>query len=131
MMFDNNIVGQGPRYVEVTENRASTDESVRLLKELEREAEKKIIEAVRVENSIIDCVVHSHNDMFSGDSNFTAIASINGKKIVARFTHQEIFSMNLLDRKDKIFTGIRDALAKEIANKLLFDSLPNLFKKGG
>jgi len=46
----------------VTEKRAATDESVRLLKEMEDEARKKITETTTVHNTEFVCKLHKYHD---------------------------------------------------------------------
>ena len=53
------------RHVTVTEKRAPTDESVKLLREMEAKAEAEVVKAVSVSNSTFECVIHQQIDNLS------------------------------------------------------------------
>lgn len=57
-MFNTYLVSRQPSHhsVSVTEKRAPTDESVRLLKEMESAVREKVVESVRVERNGIKAV---------------------------------------------------------------------------
>jgi hypothetical protein len=114
-MFDSYQIG--PRsidaHVNVTEKRAPTDESVRLLKEMQREAEKRVLEVVRVDNNDFNCVLHKLDDHLNSMTRLVAIFSLNGKKLQA----EHCFDTLHFDREEVVI-GIRDAVAKEIANHI-------------
>ena len=96
----------------VHEHRAPTDESVRLLRELEQAAQNKILDSVRVTDSLFDGLLHYQHDYVNLKKLFACVIKVNGKKITARFDCDES-----LDREQIIF-GIRDAIAREIANQI-------------
>jgi hypothetical protein len=99
--------------VTVHEHRAPTDESVRLLAEMEKAARDKVVQAIRLENCPIDCVVHTSRDHMSGDSQFCAFIKINGQRIEVR----KSFSMTT-EPKDMV-DGLLQAVAERIAAVLL------------
>jgi hypothetical protein len=70
--------------VTVHEHRAPTDESVRLLREMEEAARDKVVQAIRLENSPIDCVVHVQDNHMTGDRDLCAFVRVNGKRIEIR-----------------------------------------------
>ena len=78
-MFDTYRLESSPSYssVYVTEKRAPTDESVRLLKEMEHAAAEKLLESVRVENCGIDAVMHRYEDYLTQQTKFLIIYKLN------------------------------------------------------
>lgn len=121
-MFDSYTVAQGPSYtnVSITEKKAPTDESVRLLKEMEKAAADKIINAVRVSSSKFECVIHTVKDVFSAQTRYVAVFELNEERMIAEYVAKPWGST-----PESIAIGLRDAVAKEIANSIAsaFDSL--------
>jgi hypothetical protein len=117
-MFDTTYINEGPSHsyskVEITEKRAPTDESVRLLKEMERAAADKIVESVRVADSGFECVIHTHVDHLMGITKLMAIFSLNGKRMTAQYDANP-----LNDTTETAAIGLCDAVAREIANQIL------------
>ncbi|WEM00084.1 MULTISPECIES: hypothetical protein [Delftia] len=97
----------------IKEFRAPTDESVRLLKEMEAEAEKKILGSVRIQNSQIDCVVHSRKNVLRLDIDFIVQLKINGKDIKVEHKVSEFTA------RDEVAHGLMDLVGKRIAAELL------------
>jgi hypothetical protein len=110
------------RHTTVTENRAPTDESVKILRDMEERAEKKVLNSVRVQNTPVDMVIHTMRDYFTGDNIYACIFKING--------HQKRVEYRAYCEKDKLSVaiGIRDAVAKEIANVICADALEEAFR---
>lgn len=72
--------------VHVTEKRAPTDESVRLLAEMEAAALARVKAAIRVTDTRFECVVHVVEDCMNDRKLLAAMFSLNGHKLEAR-TH--------------------------------------------
>lgn len=70
----------GPSEIEVTEKRAPTDESVRLLIEMERAAMNKIIASGKVEDNIINYKWYIMNDHASWEDYVRCVFTVNGKE---------------------------------------------------
>lgn len=127
-MFDRYIV-QPQRVtervtVEKHEHRAPTDESVRLLSEMEKAAKDKIIEAIDVSDNQFSAVVHIMQDMLSRRTLAECVFSMNGKKVTAKVSIPSSSSAKLgSDPKRELATAIRDEVAKEIASLLVFDAM--------
>jgi hypothetical protein len=64
----------------VREVRAPTDESVRLLREMEKAAHESVVNAVRVKDCPIDAVIHQQIDQVNCRNLFKVIYSVNGKR---------------------------------------------------
>ena len=107
----------------ITENRAPTDESVRILRDMEDRAEKKVLAAVRVENTPVDMVIHKRDDFLNSDREYACIFKINGKQMRADYR-----ARRETDRQT-VAIGIRDAVAKEIANLICAQAMQEAFNK--
>lgn len=101
--------------VDVTENRAPTDESVRLLKEMEAEARKKITESTTVHNTEFTCKLHKYHDAMNCSDNYAVIYTLNG---VQRRIDINVDIYEMLT-PDQVACFIRDEVAVDIANKML------------
>lgn len=119
-MFNRYHINGSPDHVSVsvTEKRAPTDESVRLLREMEKAAQDKVLQAVTLRNNIFECTVQFRRDDFMGDHQLDAIFRINGEKLIATYT------MLYGDTPEKAMIGLRDAVAEKVANQIskAFDS---------
>lgn len=107
--------------VNVTEKRAPTDESVRLLKEMEQAAQAKISQSVRVENSPIDCVIYRSTDMMNDEIKYAFRMKINGRDLdckVSIGTH-----LTREDAIDKVVRTVSESIAAEILHKPFTASL--------
>jgi len=115
-MFDTYRVQQGPSSVDVrvTEKRAPTDESVRLLKEMEDEARAKVIESVRVQNCGIEAVIHRYDDPLACETKFAIIYTLNGERRAVRHT-EDALNTSI----EKTIDALWKALADDIAGRLL------------
>ncbi len=101
-MFDRYEVrpGGGTHYHTITENRAPTDESVRLLKEMETAARDKVQASIRVENCPVDCVLNAWEDWQSaGDRHFAIKCRINNVSPSAGLNILLIGKRSLTDRQ--------------------------------
>lgn len=99
--------------VTVHEHRAPTDESVRLLREMEQAARDKVVRAIRLENSPIDCVVHAQDNAMTGDREFCVFVRVNGKRIEVRR------SFNLETTFEAVAEGLLTGVSERIAADLL------------
>src|SRR6185369_4164674 len=117
-MFDRvTVVAGRPRteYVtrEVHEHRAPTDDSVKLLREMEAKAREQVIQAVHVGDTTFECVCHMQKNHTDGSTTLMAIFSLNGKKMTAEFNEQEWRS-----DKFKMVEGLRAAVADKISREV-------------
>jgi hypothetical protein len=100
----------------IIEKRAPTDESVRLLAEMEQAAEAKLISSVNVSNTAFECVVHSIKDYLSDGTMLRAVFRLNGEQCTAEYRHN---NSDINSGIEEAATGLRDAVAKVIANKMI------------
>ena len=121
----NLVVVNGPartEYVarEVHEHRAPTDESVKLLREMEAKARDAVIQAVHVGDATFECVVHMRKNHIEASTTLLAIFSVNGKKLTADFTENDW-------RGDvgRLVEGLRSAMADKLSREILAPALRN------
>jgi hypothetical protein len=112
-MFDTFVVRPGDASHPHThhEHRAPTDQSVALLREMERAALDKVIQAVRVENCGVDAVLHHMRDIANDEDEFRIVYKINGERRVVQYQHDMM--------QDGLAEGLRDALARDVATVLM------------
>lgn len=111
--------------VNIQERRAATDESVRILREMEKEVQQKITDSIRVQNCEIDIVVHTGVDYLNSQSLMALIYCINGKKTRVDLT----FNSWEVQDKEKVLDRIISRLSESIACNLL-QGIRNLDLKG-
>lgn len=111
-MFDRTTIQQGrteyvpfEKTVNITEKRAPTDESVRLLNEFQEKARENIIKTVTIDSNIAKCVCIYYNDY----------------TVDYRFNFQLKF---ILNGKEHIISGSID---RNDMNKITRNCLPNEF----
>lgn len=117
-MFDRTYVSTNPTVhhanIKIEEKRAPTDDSVRLLKEMEEKATSQVIKAVTVGNTTFECVVHHLRDNLSYTNNFRAVFKLNGKSLSATVKVPQ-------DQEDvsKIYQELQEEMAKVITAEIL------------
>lgn len=99
----------------VHEHRAPTDESVRLLREMEASARKAVEKAVRVTNSPIDCVIHVQQDHLSDEVKWRCFYTLNHERRTVDYVHQPMLAEDPM----AAVHGLVNALAKDIAQRLV------------
>lgn len=114
------VIGE-TQYVtkEVHEHRAPTDASVALLREMERSAEAKVVEAVRVGNTSFECVVHRELDCMSDQVVFRAVFKLNGRQETAEHRCER----RKADDVGAAWRALRDEIAKVIATRMIEGAL--------
>lgn len=119
--------GNSSNTTTVHEHRAPTDESVRILKQLEDEARAKVQASVRTESCAVDCVVHYHYDEMNCQKKFTIFANIGGKAVIAR-TETQALSVTAIT-VEELHAKLVDALAERIAVEILAEPFARLAKQ--
>lgn len=119
-MFDNVYESYqvGPRSVgvSVVENRAPTDESVRLLKEMEAKAREQVVESMRLTNNTVEAVIHRYDDYMTTRTKFCIHYSINGNKREVR-CHVEEYKSTIQDKLDAIWTAVAEDMTAFMLSK--------------
>ena len=110
----------------VTENRAPTDESVRLLKEMEAEAKQKIVDSITVSNTEFECNIQSIIDSFNDETVYQISYRMNGKK-----GSLKVPIKNWQRPSDiEVMIMVRDELAKDIASNIIDQVLRSAQSRG-
>jgi hypothetical protein len=105
----------------VTEKRAPTDESVRLLKEMESEAKQKIVDSITVNNTEFECNIQSEIDGLNDKTTYCVTYRMNGKK-----NRLYVDIPNWKRPTDvEVMIKVRDELAKDIASNMIDGVLRN------
>lgn len=116
-MFDSHYHGGGSTHIDVrttvTEKRAPTDESVRLLKEMEKAAADKVQASVRVSDTNFDAVVHIGHDCMTGDKTVAVFFSLNSKKM------RVDCAIRMGESQEAAVNKIIDAVSQRIAFELI------------
>ena len=97
----------------VTEKRAPTDESVRLLREMEKEALGKIIKNIDLSNNQFSARLLVFEDPLNFNIKGKVLFSLNGK------THELNVSFGFLESKEDMIKMCYEELAKYIAREIL------------
>ncbi len=116
---------RGPSNVTVTEKRAPTDESVKLLKEMEQAARDKVVETTIVKDTHFECKIHKSVDMLSLMDIYSVIYSLNGRK---QTTQVKVDNGEMPDPY-QVAEHIRNMVAADISNHLLRTAFMNGFSK--
>ncbi len=114
--------------VNVTEKRAPTDESVRLLREMESSAKKAIIDSTRVTDTPVEFVIHYERDCLNDSDKFRIVYSLKGRKRVVDYVHESWRNSDKREQRTAAATGLRDALANDIATMLVSAGLDAAMK---
>jgi hypothetical protein len=101
----------------VVEKRAPTDESVRLLKEMETAARDKVEAAVRVGGNGFEAVVQFHRDHLSDATIAVALYKLNGRQMRSEA------SVSGRAQPTDLIAALRDVMAKDIAAAILMPAL--------
>jgi len=103
-------------FTNITEHRAPTDESVRLLAEFEKAANDKILKAQKLDNNLVSAMLWTMLEVHSFKKNFAILVSINGEKIKVEFS----LDTTMLSEQE-VFEKIYEKLSETICSKLMGD----------
>jgi len=122
-MFDTHIHRKGDSFhkTEITENRAPTDESVRLLKEMEKAALDRLLSITRLQNNTLEATWHVFQDPARDEMEALCRFLLNGREHRIKVTLDRSMRYNPKEAAKKI----HEAVTREIAAILtveLFDA---------
>ena len=120
-MFDRYTYSKNYNHTRVTEQRAPTDESVRLLKEMEEKAREKIIDSFTVNDTHFECKFFQEMDVVTQEMKYVVIYSMNGKK---RTVNVRVEQGVIADNYKKLIS----AVANDIAHAMLADPFVKAMK---
>lgn len=109
-----------PSHLTVTEHRAPTDKSVQLLREMEDAARARITASVRLENTVVDAVIHRMDDVLNRQVEYAIMLKINGKQLEIRR------AVPADKRPEQIAEILHKAVSDHIAEKLLSDAFRSI-----
>ena len=115
-MFDRINLATSPAYpqtVNIKEVRAPTDDSIKLLRELEEKIEKSFIESFRLPDNKLEGVVHKQFDVHSQSEVYLVIYKLNG---VNRTVKIQVFVP--LSRND-LLIKVYEEIGKDVAAYLM------------
>lgn len=106
------------RYVtrEVHEHRAPTDESVKLLREMEQAADAKRIASMKLENNAFSGMVELRFHAVDDRTEAVAVFDLNGKRLTAKADADRTENS-----KTEVMLKLRDAVALTVASEMLIE----------
>ena len=113
------VVQVGPREVHHHEHRAPTDESVKLLKEMEEQALAKIDETIRIEGNGFNGIIHLMRESYDDTLRARAIYELNGRKMTTDHSVSAWKYTNTHTLRETLMKELRDKMATEIATVVL------------
>lgn len=125
-MFNRTYIQHGPSRVEVNEHRAPTDESVRLLREMEETARKSVIETYRVEGNHLEGVRLLTTVGGMGKCQEIILFQLNGQDFTIKGDFRDIARLQtgIYAASAEVFKALADAVAYELLSKLAPELLP-------
>lgn len=123
-MFDTCVTRRETQYVDrnITqhEHRAPTDESIKLLREMEEKARDNLLLAIRVPDGPIPMAVHVYRDFLGQGCHVRMKMRINGKDTFSDFTLEDFdMSQDLYKFTDKVRDRALAALVAQFGPALL------------
>lgn len=106
--------------IDVTIKRAPTDESVKLLREMEAAAKAEVLETVRVSDGVFDGVVHFYKDGMNAQDVWECVFKINGQKLKAEVRRPWQLNSRY---EGKALAEIYQALADEVGRVMAHNAL--------
>ena len=108
--------------VNVHEHRAPTDESVTLLREMERTVEERRVASFHLEGNDLNGAVEAIRSVVDGSVIFMAVFDLNGRRIKVK--HQ----VHEYTKPTEMMHGLRDAIAERLAVEIIEPSLNGLIR---
>lgn len=107
----------------IHEHRAPTDDSVRLLKQMEEEAKKKAVESLCLANTPIECVIHRGFDHYAAKALYAIHMKIGGRPV------QVTVRLSPEEDRDAAIQKIMDVTSNAIAAEVLGLGFKGIFSK--
>jgi len=122
-MFNSTNITTGPSHVTVTEKKAPTDESVRLLREMEQAAEAKLQQSFRVAGCPMDLLLHTAHD----PRNYQRV--IHAHYRVGSVQYRVEHRVREDADRDEVIEGLVMAVARDLALNLLRGPITEAVRK--
>ena len=105
--------------VSVTEKKAPTDESVKLLREMQLKAENELLRAVHLDSNEFKGMVHVYRDVVNAGKRVIILFELNGKQV----RHESL--IREWTKREDIGTILRKELSETIAREVILASFSN------
>lgn len=99
--------------ISVVEKRAPTDESIKILHEMETAVKKDIIKAISLVDNTFNGVIHHMSDVLTGQTRIAFIFSINGKRCTTNFLFDPSFETKEV-WIDQLIQSVAHTISREI-----------------
>lgn len=106
--------------VSITEKRAPTDESLRLLKEMQEKTFKEVNNSIVLDNNVFKGIIYFHNDMLTFTKNLKVVFDWNGKRII----HDSKIPVFIKDDVEIVSLVVKE-LSETIAREILNNTIDN------
>jgi hypothetical protein len=105
---------------EVHEHRAPTDESVRLLGDMERKMRERVLDSIHVADTPLEFALYHLKPMHLGlDTEFAMRCTIKGKKLEFRHTFRRRVAESEDEARERCIEELTMALATQLANVIV------------
>lgn len=108
---------------EVIEKRAPTDDSVKLLKEMEEKAIDKVVATIRVSDTEVECVILVTRLEYAAQTQARVVFSLSGRQM-----REDVVLKDGATRSENL-TMVRDAISRRIANEIIGPALDRIDMK--
>ena len=98
----------------VTEKRAPTDDSIRLVREFEQKAEDRWTNSMRLDSTVMDGIIHSYHDSLRCQMVYAIIININGKNIRVDHSISTMSFKTVEENIGDLITAVSSRLACEL-----------------
>jgi hypothetical protein len=103
------------RNVNIQEHRAPTDESVKLLNEMQEKALSNIIKSIRIDNNLLNgVVVHHFEEICMGEHKYTCLFSLNGVPFRVDLKVNPRSANSIEDMVSSFYTELSKKIAENI-----------------
>jgi hypothetical protein len=109
------------------EHRAPTDDSIKLLREMEKKAREEVDKSVSLSVNDFKCTIHSMLDHFNNAINFRVYYDINGRKQIVNVTVPG-YEKNTVDIGKKVLDAVAQHFAENVIHELA-DNLNKMYPK--
>ena len=119
-MFDSYTIRSGPSHVTVTEKRAPTDDSVKLLREMEKAILDNVLGTVRVEtNELKAVVVYALLQPMCMDKVLYVRFELNGKQYTSKYVVDDMeFKFTPETAFKKAYEAVRDEIMQQLIHPM-------------
>lgn len=132
-MFDRTIIQspRGPSHLIHHEHRAPTDESVRLLAEMEKAAKDRIDRVVRVENNGFTAVVRFYRVAYDMSLSADCVFELNGHRAQIEESVSDYDQEDARrEGRDLLFEKLQEKVAQHVATQLIAPAFLSAARRG-